>query len=193
VTDNLFSGETTGFLDLTGKKFPSEISVSTASSTSVSGGIKYYYFSSVPPDDSLNAVVQVHKILYRYNTPSRTWVPINENTALQISDKIKTVLTIKTARQLNYVFINERRAATMEPRETESGYKYEDGLEYYQSVKDAGYLFFVDKIPSGIHSISYETVVSASGNFTNGPASLQCMYQPSINAYSNISNVIVSP
>jgi hypothetical protein len=193
VTDELFVGRTADFLDLFGKKFPSHISISTSSSTSVSGSIKYYYFSSITPDDSLNAIVQVHKTLYRYDTPSGTWEPIRENTAIQISDKIKTVLTIKTARQLKYVFINERRAAAMEPREIESGYKYEDGLDYYQSVKDAGYLFFVDKIPSGIHSISYETVVSATGNFTNGPASLLCMYQPSINAYSNSTRIIVTP
>jgi hypothetical protein len=193
VTDDLFGGKTADFLDLTGKKFPSQISISSSGSTTVSGNIKYYYFSSVPPDDSQNAIVQIHKTLYRYDSPAGTWEPIKENTALQISDKIKTVLTIKTARQLNYVFINERRAAAMEPRETESEYKYEDGLEYYQSVKDAGYLIFVDKIPSGIHNISYETVITASGNFTNGPASLQCMYQPSINTYSNMSNIIVSP
>jgi hypothetical protein len=193
VTDDLFSGNRADFLDLAEKKFPSQLSISGSGSTSVYGSIKYYYFSSIPPDDSLNGIVQVHKTLYRYNTSSATWDPINEKTTLQISDKIKTVLTIKTARQLNYVFINERRAAAMEPREIESGYKYEDGLDYYQSLKDAGYLFFVDKIPSGIHSISYETVISASGSFTNGPASLQCMYQPSINTYSNMSNIIVSP
>ncbi len=193
VTDNLFGGSTADFMELAGKKFPSQISISTAGFRSASGSIKYYYFSSIPPEDSLNTVVQVHKTLYRYNTPLETWDQIKDTTTLQISDKIKTVLTIKTARQLNYVFINERRAAAMEPREIESGYKYEDGLDYYQSVKDAGYLFFVDKIPSGIHSISYETVISASGNFTEGPASLQCMYQPSINVYSNMSNVVVSP
>lgn len=192
VTDDLFSGRTADFLNIFGKKFPSQISVSTGSSTPVSANIKYYYFSSIPPADSLNTIVQVHKDLYRFDKLSGKWEPINDTTALQISDKIKTVLTIKTARQLNYVFINERRAATMEPQEIESGYKYEDGLEYYQSVKDAGYLFFVDKIPSGIHKISYETVITASGNFTNGPAFLQCMYQPSINTYSNISNFVVN-
>jgi alpha-2-macroglobulin len=193
VTDDLFSGRTADFRNIYGKKFPSQILVSAGSPTPVSGNIKYYYFSSIPPVDSLNAIVQVHKDLYKYDNPSGKWEPINDNTALQIADKIKTVLTIKTTRQLNYVFINERRAATMEPQEIESGYKYEDDLEYYQSVKDAGYLFFVDKIPSGIHSISYETVISASGNFTNGPASLQCMYQPSVNTYSNTSYVIVNP
>jgi hypothetical protein len=192
VTDDLFSVRTADFLNINGKKFPSQISVSTGSPTPVSGNIKYYYFSSIPQADSLNTIVQVHKDLYRYDSPSGKWEPINDNTALQISDRIKTVLTIKTARQLNYVFINERRAATMEPQEIESGYRYEDDLEYYQSVKDAGYLFFVDKIPSGIHKISYETVITASGNFTNGPASLQCMYQPSINTFSNIGNVVVN-
>jgi alpha-2-macroglobulin len=193
VTDNLFSGRTADFLNLSGKNFPTQISFNTTSSTSVSGSIKYYYFTSIPPVDSSNATVQIHKTLYRYDVSSGKWEPIIDSTALKISDKIKTVLTIKTARQLNYVFISERRAGAMEPRELESGYKYEDGLGYYQSVKDAGYLFFVDKIPSGIHTISYETVISASGNFTDGPASLQCMYRPSINTYSNICNVVVNP
>jgi hypothetical protein len=192
ATDDLFSGRTTDFLNIYGKKFPSQISVSTSSPTVVSGNIKYYYFSYIPPADSLNTIVQIHKDLYRYDNPSGKWEPINDSTVLQISDKIKTVLTIKTTRQLNYVFINERRAANMEPQKIESGYKYEDGLEYYKSVKDAGYLFFADRIPSGIHNISYETVITASGNFTNGPASLQCMYQPSISTYSNSINVVVN-
>ena len=53
--------------------------------------------------------------------------------------------------------------------------------------------FCLTKIPSGIHHIEYETVINASGSFTNGPASLQCMYQPSVNTYSNLSSIIVNP
>ncbi len=193
VTDDLFTGNTADFDDLSVRKFPSQISVTTESLTPVSGSVKYYYFSSIPPEESKNAVVQVHKSLYRYNNSSEKWEPIQDSTALHIADKIKTVLIIYTARQLYYVFINERRAATMEPKQSESGYQYEDDLGYYRSVKDAGYLIFVDKIPSGTHNISYETVISASGNFTNGPASLQCMYQPSINTYSNTSSLVVNP
>ncbi len=193
VTDNLFGGKTTGFLDLSGKKFPTELSINTGGTGGVTGGIKYYYFSSSPPNDSLNSVVKIHKTLSRYNTGSGVWEPMTGNSSLQIGDKVKTILTINTSRQLNYVFINDRRAAAMEPRQLESGYEYRDGLEYYQSIKDAAYLFFVDKIPSGIHHIEYETVINASGSFTNGPASLQCMYQPSVNTYSNVSNVVVNP
>ena len=65
--------------------------------------------------------------------------------------------------------------------------------KYANSVKDAGYFIFVGRDFLGSQVLLTETVVSASGNFTNGPASLQCMYQPSINTYSNVSNVVVSP
>ena len=111
VTDNLFGGKTTGFLDLSGKKFPTEFSINTAGSGNVTGGIKYYYFSSNPPDDSLNSIVKIHKTLSRYNTRSGVWEPMTGNSSLQIGDKVKTILTINTSRQLNYVFINDRRAA----------------------------------------------------------------------------------
>ena len=193
VTDALFNGATNDYLDLSGKKFPSAVSISPGGSGSVAGGIKYYYFSSSLPNDTTNAVVRIQKALFRYDAFTENWEPIGENTILKIADKIKTVLTINVAKQINYVFINDRRAASMEPKEVQSGYQYEDGLDYYQSVRDAGYLFFVDKIPSGIHHISYETVLSASGNFTNGPASIQCMYQPFINGYSNMNRILVSP
>ena len=114
-TDNLFGGKTTGFLDLSGKKFPTELLINTGGTGGVTGGIKYYYFSSSPPDDSLNSVVKIHKTLSRYNTGSGVWEPMTGNSSLQIGDKVKTILTINTSRQLNYVFINDRRAAAMEP------------------------------------------------------------------------------
>ena len=70
-----------------------------------------HYFSSNPPDDSLNSVVKIHKPFRKHNTGSRVWEPMTRNSSLQIGDKVKTTLTINTSRQLNYVFINDKRAA----------------------------------------------------------------------------------
>jgi hypothetical protein len=86
---------------------------------------------------------------------------------------------------LQYVFINDKRAAAFEPLDNSSGYRYNDGVHYYQSVKDAGYQFFADFIPSGKHNIEYEVKLAQEGSFTNGIAVLQCMYRPDITAYSN--------
>ena len=82
-----------------------------------------------------------------------------------------------------YVFIDEKRAAALEPSNALSGYEYNKGFGYYQSVRDAGYQFFAEQIPSGISTITYETIVAKEGTIDNGPISLQCMYQPAVKAY----------
>jgi alpha-2-macroglobulin len=108
---------------------------------------------------------------------------MHPDSTLHIADKVKTVITIETPRQLNYVLIDEKRAAALEPADGRSGYRYGKGFGYYQSVRDAGYHFFVEKIPSGISTIEYETVVVSEGRFFNGLVSLQCMYQPAVKVY----------
>jgi alpha-2-macroglobulin len=89
-----------------------------------------------------------------------------------------------------YVFINDTRAAAFEPLDNGSGYRYNYGLQYYQSVRDAGHRFFIDFIPSGKHQLEYEMKVAQEGSFTNGIATLQCMYRPDITAYSNGLKVV---
>jgi hypothetical protein len=125
------------------------------------------------------------KDLFRYNQSTSKWDPIDESTSLKIADKIKVVLTIETSKALKYVFIDDKRAAAFEPVENHSGYEYAPGLSYYKAVRDEGLQFFSDYIPSGRSVISYEMIVAHEGYFSNGPASLQCMYKPELNAYSN--------
>ncbi len=63
---------------------------------------------------------------------------------------------------------------------------------YYQSVKDTGLELFAESIPRGISEINYEMVVAMSGQFTSGPARLQCMYQPSVTAYSGAQVIVAN-
>lgn len=65
-----------------------------------------------------------------------------------------------------------------------TGYQYNDGLSYYQSIKDSGLEIFTASFPRGISKINYQLIVAMDGEFTSGPARLQCMYQPSVTAYS---------
>jgi hypothetical protein len=108
---------------------------------------------------------------------------INENSVVKIGDKIKTIITIETPRQLKYVFIDEKRPAASEPADAASDYQYGKGFSYYRSVRDAGYQFFAEQVPSGISTLQYETVTAKEGIFSSGTVSLQCMYQPQLRAY----------
>ncbi len=182
VTDNILNGNTFSFVK---ESKPFTVELKKQNSIPAVGNIMWYYFTSSDNLNKMNKEVNLKKDLFRYNNATEKWETINNNTSLKISDKIKVVLTIETSKALSYVYIDDKRAAAFEPKEIHSGYHYEQDFGYYLSVRDAGMQFFSDFIPSGKSAIFYEMVVAQEGNFMNGPASLQCMYRPEINAYSN--------
>jgi alpha-2-macroglobulin len=203
VTNNLLGGQPFAFSSISGA-FPRELTIrseeaaptpSSGNSTPSSGGVNYYYFSADPNEGEspTGKGVKISKKLYRQNEKTAQWEPITATTSLKIADKIKTVLTIDAPRQLQYVFIDEKRAAALEPADPESRYVYGDDIEYYRSVRDIGIQFFAEKIPSGISTISYESVVDREGSYLDGAAALQCMYQPSVKAYSNTRTLKIVP
>jgi len=182
VTDDLLSGSSYLFAR-TNKPVPVELKKETTGAAN--GNIIWYYFSPAEGLDKANREVDLKKQLFLYNETGNTWEPVTDKTSLKIADKIKVILTIETPKALRYVYIDDKRAAAFEPKENSSGYRYGQGLGYYLSVWDAGMQFFTSFIPAGRSTISYEMIIAQEGEFRSGPASLQCMYKPEINAYTD--------
>jgi alpha-2-macroglobulin len=179
VTDNLLKGALFSFDGM--QSFPTTVSVQKDNDVKCTAGFNYYYFTATPPVNTNYNALNISKKLYVLNGVS--WDMVTEKTVLKIADKIKTIITIDAPKQLKYVFINEKRAATLEPVDAKSGYEYSKGFGYYKSVRDIGYQFFAEQIPLGISTIEYETVVAKEGKFFNGTIGLQCMYKPEVRAY----------
>jgi uncharacterized protein YfaS (alpha-2-macroglobulin family) len=72
-----------------------------------------------------------------------------------------------------------------------SGYRYQDGLGYYQSTTDVATNFFFDYLPKGTYVFEYSLVVNATGNYSNGISTVQCMYAPEFAAHSAGIRVVV--
>jgi alpha-2-macroglobulin len=178
VTDNLLKGNLSSFAQTT---FSPTINLNKDVADVAISNLNYYYFTATPASNENTSGVKISKQLYRVINDKDELV--NENTILKIADKIKTVITIENEKQLKYVFIDEKRAASLEPKDGASGYEYSKGFGYYQSVRDAGYQFFAEQIPSGINTITYYTIVAKEGSFYNGVIALQCMYSPAVKAY----------
>lgn len=104
---------------------------------------------------------------------------------LKPGDRLLVKLTVEAAASLQYIHINDPRAALFEPGENTSGYRYAKGVGYHQSIRDTGIEIFTEAIPRGTTEFTYDIVVVHSGEFTSGPATLQCMYQPALTAYSS--------
>jgi hypothetical protein len=187
ASNDLLKGQTFDYMPAAA--IPSMIQLHNQNNTAASGNVYRYYFTNAANAQGLNKEVLISKQWYKWNKGTNGWVLLLPHDTLTIADKILVELTVQNSRPLQYVFINDKRAAAFEPMENNSGYQYNGGISFYQSVRDIGHQFFIDFIPSGKHIISYELKVAQEGSFTNGIAMLQCMYRPDITAYSNNSSV----
>ena len=78
----------------------------------------------------------------------------------------------------------DQRAAGLEPVESLSGYRWQGGLGYYQSIRDAAMHFFFDRVVPGTHVFEYELKVTHAGSMSNGLTTAMCMYAPEFSTHS---------
>jgi len=106
-------------------------------------------------------------------------------------DKVRVRIEIHTDRDLEYVHLKDMRAAGFEPINVISTYKYQDGLGYYESTKDASTNFFMDFLAKGNYVLEYDLRVIHKGDFSNGITNMQCMYAPEFSSHSEGIRVVV--
>ncbi|MBP7515394.1 MAG: alpha-2-macroglobulin, partial [Flavobacteriales bacterium] len=107
-----------------------------------------------------------------------------EGQKLKAGDKLTIRIELRTDRYVDYVHMKDLRAAGLEPTETLSGYKYQGGLGYYQSIRDASTNFFFDRIAPGTYVFEYALRVTHQGEFSNGITTAMCMYAPEFSSHS---------
>ena len=105
-------------------------------------------------------------------------------TNCKVGDKIKVRIELRVDRDMEYVHMKDMRASGLEPVNVLSGYKWQDGLGYYESTKDASTNFFFNYLPKGTYVFEYPLFVTHAGNFSNGITNIQCMYAPEFSSHS---------
>ena len=150
------------------------------------GAMYWQYFEQLdkitPHETPLKLVKKLFLVQNSATGPVIT--PITENTKLKPGDKIKVRIELRVDRDMEYVHMKDMRAAGLEPINVFSGYKYQDGLGYYESTKDASTNFFFDYLNKGTYVFEYPLRVNMSGDFSNGITSIQCMYAPEFTSHS---------
>ena len=99
-------------------------------------------------------------------------------------DKVIVRIEIRVDRDMEYVHMKDMRASGFEPINVISRYKWQDGLGYYETTKDASTNFFMDYLPKGTYVFEYPLRVAHKGDFSNGITTIQCMYAPEFTSHS---------
>ena len=150
------------------------------------GAVYWQYFEQLDKiTPSKTPLVLKKQLFLQKNTDAGPVIePISEKTLLKVGDKIKVRIELRVDRDMEYVQMKDMRASGFEPTNVISTYKWQDGLGYYESTRDAATNFFFDRLPKGTYVFEYPLVVTHNGNFSNGITSIQCMYAPEFSSKS---------
>lgn len=167
---------------------------SPATSGAVAWGAVYWqYFENLDKITPAATPLQLTKKLFVEKNTDRGPVlqPINEGDALKVGDKVKVRIELRVDRTMEYVHMKDMRAACMEPVNVISRFKWQGGLGYYETTKDASTNFFFGQLPKGTYVFEYPLFVTHTGTFSNGVTTIQCMYAPEFTSHSEGINVNV--
>jgi len=150
------------------------------------GAVYWQYFENLDKITTAATNVKISKKLFKQIRSDRGPVleALSEKTKLQVGDRVKVRVEITTDRNLEYVHVKDLRASAFEPENVFSGYRWQDGLGYYESTRDAASHFFIEFLPRGTYVFEYPVRVTHRGVFSNGITTLQCMYAPEFSSHS---------
>lgn len=157
------------------------------------GAVYWQYFENLDKITPAKTPLSLERELYvERNTASGPVLePVYDNSILKTGDKVKARITIRVDRDMEYVHMKDMRAAAFEPVDVLSGYRYQYGLGYYESIKDASVNFYFDYLRKGTYVFEYPLNVTQKGEFSNGITTIQCLYAPEFSAHSQGMRVTV--
>ncbi|WP_417889888.1 alpha-2-macroglobulin family protein [Xanthomarina gelatinilytica] len=150
------------------------------------GALYWQYFEDLDKITSAETPLTLKKKLFlKTNTHLGEEISeITSETQLKIGDLIRVRIELTSDRAMEFLHMKDMRASGLEPINVLSQYKWQDGLGYYESTKDASTNFFFDYLPKGVYVFEYDLRVSNAGNMSNGITTIQSMYAPEFSSHS---------
>ncbi|WP_026810003.1 alpha-2-macroglobulin family protein [Arenibacter latericius] len=150
------------------------------------GSLTWQYFEDLDKITSAETPLKLKKkVFLKNNTPTGEELSeVTKNTKLNVGDLVRVRIELRSDRGMEFVHMKDMRASGLEPTTVLSSYKWQDGLGYYESVKDASVNFFFDYLPKGVYIFEYDLRVNNAGNFSNGITTIQSMYAPEFSSHS---------
>ncbi|MBW8686562.1 alpha-2-macroglobulin family protein [Chitinophaga rhizophila] len=150
------------------------------------GAAYWQYFEQLDKITSAATPLQLQKELFIEKNTEKGPVltAVTDGNSLKVGSKVKSRIILRVDRDMEYVHLKDMRAACFEPTSVLSESKWQNGVSYYESTKDASTNFFFSRLPRGTYVFEYTLFVTHQGNFSNGISTAQCMYAPEFSAHS---------
>lgn len=170
-----------------------KVTVAHQGNTPAWGALYWQYFEDMDRIEKTDASLDIEKQLFVEQTTASglQLVQITEDSPLKVGDKVVVRLTVRSDRDLEFVHLKDMRAAAFEPVNQISAMRWQNGIPYYQTSKDASTGFYFDNLPRGTYLFEYAVYVSRAGSYSNGITTIQSMYAPEFTSHTAGMRIIV--
>lgn len=149
-------------------------------------GLYWQYFEDMDKITSAESPLKLGKKVFRvtHSGKGEVLTEVKSGSSIEVGSLLRIRIELKADRDMEFLHMKDLRAAGLEPVDVLSEYKWQEGLGYYQSTKDASTNFFFDSVSKGVYVFEYDLRVNNKGNFANGITTIQCMYAPEFSSHS---------
>ena len=163
-----------------------EVTVNKTSPGVAWGGLYWQYYENLNQIKQDTVSVKLEKKLYKkiHTDKGDELQEITADKPLKVGDRVTVRLVIKTDKDMEYIHLKDMRASGFEPVNVLSSYKWQNGVGYYESTRDAATNFFFSSLRKGIYIFEYDVRANNAGDFSNGITTFQNMYAPEMSAHS---------
>ncbi|SKB92950.1 TonB-dependent outer membrane receptor, SusC/RagA subfamily, signature region [Sphingobacterium nematocida] len=185
-TKDIILGQVSLDFDRSALQKDKQLTIQNNNNRTIYGGIYHQYF--VPLSEvkrNTNALSIQKQYLVERNGK---WIETHE---AKLGERIKVKIVIVNDAALQYVHMKDSRPSGVEPIYQPSGYRWWQG--YYFSMKDASTNYFFDNLRKGKQEFEYEIKANNVGVFNSGVSSIECMYDPTVNARSENIRLVIIP
>ena len=134
------------------------------------GAVYWQYFEDLDKITEAASPLNIQKqlMIEKVTDKGKELIEVDLNNPLKVGDKVVVRLVIKTNREMEYLHLKDLRAAGMEPVNVLSGYKWQDGMGYYENTTDISSNFFINHLNKGTYVFEYPVYITHTGNFSVG-------------------------
>ena len=124
------------------------LSIRKEGNTPAWGAVYEQYFQEIDKVKGQKGVLSVEKKLFveNNNGPNPQLRPEPPEQPLRIGDKVIVRLTIRTDREMDYVFLKDLRAGCFEPADQLSGTESRDSIWYKRNTLDVSEIIFFNRL-----------------------------------------------
>jgi TonB-dependent SusC/RagA subfamily outer membrane receptor len=157
------------------------------------GGMYWQYFEDLDKITGAETPLRLTKKVFvvRNTDQGEVLTEINKGIMVKVGDLVRVRIELKVNQAMEFLHMKDMRASGLEPVDVLSAYRWQDGLGYYQSTKDASTSFFFDSVREGVYVFEYDLRANNKGDFSNGITTIQSMYAPEFSSHSEGVRIVI--